>query len=225
MGLWATSCWQNTPASRASLYVLRRQTARAQKAARLHQHMGISASSPADTCIRDQGPSPGPGAIVGGGAGDFAGAGRGAGGGGRGGPGVKLSQTWAPRKSNRMPQESEHFFSRQNSRSRSGVFRSKLNLPIPTIGDCNLARSHPLQAAWSHIWVGRGLHDPIFRSVTGCTIGYGCMKATTHGATLTAGTNKGPTTGKSRPRAQLSASYAASPPGPPRSAPTIAREK
>ena len=29
-----------------------------------------------------------------------------------------------------------------------------------------------------------------------------------HGATLTAGTSKGPTTGKSRPRAQLSASYA-----------------
>ena len=34
------------------------------------------------------------------------------------------------------------------------------------------------------------------------------MKATMHGATLTGGTSKGPTTGKSRPRAQLSASYA-----------------
>ena len=72
--------------------------------------MGISASSPADTCIRDQGPSPGPGAIVGGGAGDFAGAGRGAGGGVEADPGSNLAKLGLPGKVTECRKKASTFF-------------------------------------------------------------------------------------------------------------------
>ena len=94
---------------------------------------------------------------------------RSGGGGGAWGPGPKVVKLEAARKVTTCRKKASTSISRQNSRSRSGVFRSKLNLPIPIIGDCNLARSHPLQAVWCHIWVGRRLHDPLFGVVAGCT--------------------------------------------------------